>query len=74
MKKMNYSGHYRNKKEHKKYNWKYVSIKWTTQKKQTDFQKVVLSQNVYFLNSKETEIMNRAITNTEIETVIKNFQ
>ena len=73
MKKVNYSGHYRNKKDNNKYNQQLCFNK-VDNVEETDFQKVVLSQNVYLLNPKETEIMNRAITSTEIETVIKNFQ
>ena len=47
----------------------YMLIKWTNQKKWTDSQKSSTSQD----NPKDIEIMNKPITNTEIEAVIKNL-
>ena len=47
----------------------YMPIKWTTWKKLTNSQKNKLSK----LNQKEIENLNRSITSTEIETVIRNI-
>ena len=46
-----------------------MTIKWTTWKKQTILRKYSLPR----LNQEEIENMNRPITSTEIETVIKNL-
>ena len=47
-----------------------MPIKWTTQKKWTDSYKGTTYQG---LNQEEIENMNRPITSTEIENVIKNL-
>ena len=47
-----------------------MPIKWTTWKKWTNSQK---SDNFSKLNQEEIENLNRPITSTEIETVIRNL-
>ena len=47
-----------------------MPIKWTTWKKWTNSQKSITLQK---LNQEEIENLNRPITSTEIETVIKNL-
>ena len=46
-----------------------MPIKWTTWKKWTISQKIITFQN----NQEDIEYLNRPITSTEIETVIRNF-
>ena len=48
----------------------YTTTKWTTWKKQTIF---LEKYNLPKLNQEETENLNRPITSTEIETLIKNL-
>ena len=47
-----------------------MPIKWTTWKKWTNF---LEKYNFPKLNQEETENLNRPITSTEIETVIRNL-